>query len=228
VQTWIFQGNPDQFDLDAYLGTSPTQLSWLVTRYAQRIEVGDRVFIWIAEVTVVAPTMPRPESADAAPFWRDDAEQAVEVLPRALLRLNRVISTREVLRREWLGHDSDLSDLPNLKMAAGTNYSVTPQQAVRLYALWSRTGQDWLRDESVAGLWAYVRTLGTPVSRLTALRCRCTQRFKHHSAFLAHHPYATMASRDAERARARRGQNLNSGNTRGAFKCRNKLPAHAE
>ena len=46
VQTWIFQGNPDQFDLDAYLGTSPTQLPWLVTRYAQRIAVGDQVFIW--------------------------------------------------------------------------------------------------------------------------------------------------------------------------------------
>ena len=46
VQTWIFQGNPDQFDLDAYLGTSPTQLPWLVTRYAQQIAVGDRVFIW--------------------------------------------------------------------------------------------------------------------------------------------------------------------------------------
>ncbi len=178
MQTWIFQGNPDQFDLDAYLGTSPTQLPWLVTRYSQQIEVGDRVFIWrtqgsakavagvIAEATVVAPTMPRPESADAAPFWRDNAEQAVEERPRALLRLNRVASTREVLRREWLAHDPVLSDLPNLKMAAGTNYPVTPQQAVRLYALWSRTGQDWLRDESVAGLWAYVRTLGTPVSRL--------------------------------------------------------------
>jgi 5-methylcytosine-specific restriction endonuclease McrA len=178
VQTWIFQGNPDKFDLDAYLGTSPTQLPWLVTRYAQQIAVGDRVFIWrtqgsakavagvIAEATVVAPAMPRPESADAASFWRDNSEQAVQVQPRALLRLNRVASTREVLRREWLAQDPVLSDLPNLKMAAGTNYLVTPQQAARLYALWSRTGQDWSRDESVAGLWAYVKTLGTPVSRL--------------------------------------------------------------
>jgi hypothetical protein len=44
--------------------------------------VGDRVFIWrtqgsakavagvIAEATIVAPAMPRPESADAASFWR--------------------------------------------------------------------------------------------------------------------------------------------------------------
>lgn len=178
VQTWIFQGNPDQFDLDAYLGTSPTQLPWLVTRYAQQIAVGDRVFIWrtkgsgekdagiIAEATIVAPTMPRPESADAVSFWSGNAEQAAQVLPRALLRLNRVASTREVLRREWLAQDPVLSDLPNLKMAAGTNYPVTPPQAARLYALWSRTGQDWSRDESVAGLWAYVKTLGTPVSRL--------------------------------------------------------------
>ena len=178
VQTWIFQGNPDQFDLDAYLGTSPTQLPWLVTRYAQRIAVGDQVFIWrtqgsaqkdagiIAEATVVAPAMPRPESADAVVFWRGSAEQAMQVLPRALLRLNRVAGTKEVLRREWLAQDPVLGDLPNLKMAAGTNYPVTPQQAARLYALWSRTGQDWSRDESVAGLWAYVKTLGMPVSRL--------------------------------------------------------------
>lgn len=159
MQTWIFQGNPDQFDLDAYLGTLPTQLPWLVTRYAQQIEAGDRVFIWrtrgsaekdagiIAETTVVAPATPRPESADAVPFWRGNAEQAAQVLPRALLRLNRVAGTREVLRREWLVQDPVLSDLPNLKMAAGTNYPVTPQQAARLYALWSRTGQLVARRE---------------------------------------------------------------------------------
>jgi EVE domain len=147
VQTWIFQGNPDQFDLNAFLGTALTQLPWLVTRYARQIAVGDRVFLWrtqgsakavpgvIAEATVVAPTMPRLESADAIAFWRNNAKGATEVRPRALLRLNRVAGTKEVLRREWLAHDPILSDLPNLKMAAGTNYPVTTQQAARLYAL---------------------------------------------------------------------------------------------
>jgi hypothetical protein len=33
--------------------------------------------------------MPRPESADAVSFWRGNAEQAMEVLPRALLRSKR-------------------------------------------------------------------------------------------------------------------------------------------
>jgi hypothetical protein len=111
--------------------------------------VGDRVFIWrtqgsakavagvIAEATVVAPAMPRPESADAASFWRDNSEQAVQVQPRALLRLNRVASTREVLRREWLAQDPVLGDLPNLKMAAGTNYLVTLLASMPSGAHWA-------------------------------------------------------------------------------------------
>jgi hypothetical protein len=58
------------------------------------------------------------------------------------------------------------SKLPNLKMAAGTNYPIEQRQAERLSSLWSRTGRDWTRNESVAGLWAYARTYGQEVSRL--------------------------------------------------------------
>jgi hypothetical protein len=37
----------------------------------------------------------------------------------------------------------------------------------RLTALWDRTGRDWTRNESVAGLWAYAQTYGQEVSRLS-------------------------------------------------------------
>jgi hypothetical protein len=37
-------------------------------------------------------------------------------------------------------------------------------------ALWSRTGHDWTRDESAAGLWAYARTYGAPYRAWQALR----------------------------------------------------------
>jgi hypothetical protein len=46
MRTWIFQGNPDELDLNAYLATAPIQLLWLVTRYGDEISVGDRVYIW--------------------------------------------------------------------------------------------------------------------------------------------------------------------------------------
>ena len=46
MQTWIFQGNPDEFDLDSYLASRPGQVPWLVTRYASEIAVGDHVYVW--------------------------------------------------------------------------------------------------------------------------------------------------------------------------------------
>jgi hypothetical protein len=46
MQTWIFQGNPDDYDIDGYLNSRPAQLDWLVTRYASEIAVGDRVYLW--------------------------------------------------------------------------------------------------------------------------------------------------------------------------------------
>lgn len=46
MQTWIFQGDPDEFDLDGYLASRPGQVPWLVTRYASEIAVGDHVYVW--------------------------------------------------------------------------------------------------------------------------------------------------------------------------------------
>ncbi len=99
-------------------------------------------------------------------FWRGDRAGAMEVRLRVPLSLLRVAGNREVLRRDWLREDPVLRDLPNLKMGAGTNYPIESGHAARLMALWDRTGRDWTRNESVAGLWAYAQTYGQQVSRL--------------------------------------------------------------
>jgi hypothetical protein len=159
MRTWIFQGNPDDFDLNGYLATAPAQLPWLVTRYADDIKPGDRVYIWrargkskavagvIAEAEVIAPVALRSESADAVPFWRAGAPEASERRPRALLRLVRVATPREVIRRDWCREDPILQTLPNLKMAAGTNYPLASEQAERLAALWTAAVPDAPSDE---------------------------------------------------------------------------------
>ena len=77
-----------------------------------------------------------------------------------------VATPREVIRRDWCAEDPGLRTLPNLKMANATNYPLAREQVGRLAALWSRTGHDFTRDESLAGLWAYARTFGGPVSQL--------------------------------------------------------------
>jgi hypothetical protein len=178
MQTWIFQGNPDEFDIDGYLASRPAQVVWLVSRYAAEIANGDRVYLWrnkgqlnaiagvVAEGIVIATPQLRAEDRDALPFWRTSTARGTTPQVRASLRLVKVASKREVLRRDWCVDDPILKELPNLKLQAATNYKIASPQARRLAALWSRTGRDWTRNEALAGLWAYDRTYGGPISSL--------------------------------------------------------------
>jgi len=177
MKTWIFQGNPDDYDVDSYLAVRPAEVVWLVTRYADQVEAGDRVYLWrnqgqqksvagiIAEAIVTTPPIVRGEDPDGVRFWRTQGPRATAPQVRAGMRILKVATAREVIRREWCRDDPILRHLANMRMQAGTNYPVTPEQARRLSALWSRTGRDWNRSESIAGLWAYVQTFGQPISQ---------------------------------------------------------------
>jgi hypothetical protein len=175
----VFQGNPDDYDIDGYLTSRPSQVVWLVTRHASEIAPGDRVYLWrnqgqakavagvIAETIVSeAPTL-RGEDREGLAFWRETSERGTAPQIRAVLRLVRSASSREVLRRDWMLDDPILKDLPNLKMQAGTNYKLSTEQAGRLDALWSRTGRDWSRDCGFRGL-----RPGIPIERDHAVRSK--------------------------------------------------------
>ena len=177
MKTWIFQANPARFDIDAFLKAGFIETTWLVTRYAGQIKAGDQVFIWrsgsgkkspaagaIAEARIMAEPQELPEHPAAVQFW-NDVEAATGSRLRAVLKIIRVASRRGVIKRDWLKQDPILKDLTILKMANSTNYEVLTEQAKRLNALWIKTGRDWDRAESLAGLWAYHQTLKKKVSR---------------------------------------------------------------
>lgn len=177
-QSWLFQANPDRFRIDAFLATRPGSFLWVVTRYSDRIALGDQVFIWraaggdgsgdsgiVAETLVVAEPIRQQDDAISLPFWQAP-EDSTQQADRARLQVVRVASNRERLKRDWLREDPVLKDLLILKMANATNYDLTAEQSSRLNALWSKTGRDWNYSESVAGLWAYHKTFGGEVSRL--------------------------------------------------------------
>ena len=44
--SWIFQGNPEIYDLETYLESYPELIYWRTPKYADRIAVGDRAYIW--------------------------------------------------------------------------------------------------------------------------------------------------------------------------------------
>ena len=177
MRVWIFQGNPDDYDIDGYLAPRPAEVVWLVTRYADEIAAGDRVYLWrnqgqqktvagiIAEAIVSAP----PRVRDETPAPSILAHSGAPCHGATNASRPAVIEGRHDPRgdpRDWCQDDPILRALANLHMQAGTNYPVTPEQARRLSALWNRTGRDWNRSESVAGLWAYAQTFGQPVSQL--------------------------------------------------------------
>jgi predicted HNH restriction endonuclease len=185
VQTWIFQGNPEIFDIDGYLHEAVDEISWLVSSYQHDIDVRDTVYIWksqgkekekagiVAECEVLEQPRLQPNDPAALRFWRDEEKSGVAI--RVRMKLLRVANKKEVLKRDWLSDDSALHNLLILRRPAGTNFSVTDREAARLKVLWSKIGQDWKRDEVVAALHLYAsiwdkpisKTVGSPVERLS-------------------------------------------------------------
>lgn len=176
--SWIFQGNPSIFDIDGYLRSAPGAITWRVNQHALQIAVGDIVYLWrskgrgasekssgvIACAEVISPVALMVDEAESKPYWVDQGHTETEQL-RVWLKLIRVANKTEELKREWLTQDAILKDMRILRQAAGTNFRLTPSEAERLHNMWSRVGRNWSRAESLAGLWAYVKTLGKEVSR---------------------------------------------------------------
>jgi hypothetical protein len=178
ASTWIFQGNPDYFDIQGYLELKAPRISWLVRRYADHMVPGDRVFLWqaggkqkaesgiIASGRIVSDVWNGPDEEAAIPFWRDDSAGHTPGT-RIWISVDKAASSKKhVIKRKWLKTDPVCRDLLILRQPAGTNYRVKPLQSQRLESLWAKTGLDWSWAESLAGLHLYLKLYGLPVSKL--------------------------------------------------------------
>lgn len=174
MTAWIFQANPDQFDIDAYLNQSPAQLSWLARQHAGEMRQGDQVFVWraigsgpkqlsgiVAEGYIEEESIIRFDDPESLPFWKvgGSAEE-----PRVRLRITR-IELKNRFERHWLDDDPIMKEASILKLRAGTNFRLKNDEAVRLNALWRRAKVPWSYADTVAGLWAYWKTLSINLSR---------------------------------------------------------------
>lgn len=181
MATWIFQGNPDRFDMDGYVAAGLPQICWTLKRYADQIAVGDEVYLWRsagsgrgkegaeAGIFALARVSSEPwegqDQDEAHPFSRSTGD-AASVETRVWLVVEKVADKKGVIRRDWLAEDPICGELLIIKQPAGTNYPVSAEQAGRLRALWSRTGKDWTRAESLAALRTYNQTYGGPLSKV--------------------------------------------------------------
>lgn len=173
---WIFQANPDSFDLDGFLATKPATMLYLANQHRASMAVGDTVFLWraigsgasalsgvVAETTIIEQPMLQNEDATALTFWKDPNLSAPA--ERVRLRLDR-IELRDRVKRDWLKDDPICRDMRIFRMAAETNYRLTSEEGRRLMNVWRRANAPWNYADTIAGLWAFSETRGGKVSVL--------------------------------------------------------------
>ncbi|MGB8167316.1 MAG: EVE domain-containing protein, partial [Chthoniobacteraceae bacterium] len=124
---WIFQGNPDQFDVDRYL-RDRQEILWSVRQHKDRILAGDRVLIWksgasggvIAECSVIAP--PSTEILEDAPeLWKEKPDNEVGEM-RCKLRVESSFVDAPIARAAIR---TILPELSIVKAPQGTNFEIT-------------------------------------------------------------------------------------------------------
>ena len=138
---WIFQGNPNQFDVDRYV-RGRQQIVWSVRQHKDRILAGDRVLIWksgprggvIAECSVIGP--PSTEILEDAPgLWNKEADRKSGEM-RCKLRLLDSFVDAPISRTAV---QAALPELSIIKASQGTNFSVTEDEYLTILALKDQT-----------------------------------------------------------------------------------------
>lgn len=136
---WIFQCSPKEYDIDRAMKALDT-MSWSVTRYQERIRVGDNVFIWragtnggvVAVGTVKTPVAVRDDRAQELPYYVNP-EAPSGPGKRVELSVDRVL--REPVLRQDLQKHAILRDMLIIRQPAGTNFPLTSEEARALWDL---------------------------------------------------------------------------------------------
>ncbi|MCT4373258.1 EVE domain-containing protein [Yangia mangrovi] len=175
MATWIFQCNPDIFDVDKLLNEGVSVFLFAAKQNAKRMQDGDRFYLWrsqgkgksVAGVVAKGVLLDRPkvreDDSAGRKYWRDP-KNATAQTSRVSVRIDEVANKKGVLQRAWMLDDPILSDLLILKMASGSNYLLEEPHLGRIDSLWENTGVNWSRSQSLAALHVYQYTYGGSLS----------------------------------------------------------------
>jgi hypothetical protein len=149
--TWIFQWNPDLFDIDGYLAQCPTLHCTIGQRHcAPDMRVGDTVFFWraagrrkalsgiIARGAMVDVPSLRKQDEPSKPFeLKGRTGNSLRLRVKVAIDL-RAAPGRAFLRAEDLKAHRLLKGLGVLTQPHATNYAVSPKMEVELARLLKR------------------------------------------------------------------------------------------
>ena len=117
MASWIFQANPQQFDVDGFLATGPSRMLWLAKQHANDMRVGDQVFLWraigggdpklsgiVAEARIVSLPTLQPDAAESLPYWIGNG-----TAPDVRVELELHTNLRGIDKDAWRNGDRYLS-----------------------------------------------------------------------------------------------------------------------
>ncbi len=132
---WIFKANPDKYRIDDRMLNSYPHITWAVTRYHDRIQKGDTVFIWrggtprgICAVMLIddCPYDPRP----------DDLNDGFEIPPGSVSLGEDHWARGHIIQRFALVEASAIKKIPGLELFSffsafqqAINFTVTRPEA---------------------------------------------------------------------------------------------------
>ena len=152
MTAWIFQGNPDRFDMDGYLRLAQERaelIRWRVKQHPARVGIGDQVFLWrahgsgkfgeagiVAECIVISGAQIMPDEPWSIPFRRPRYNGAPT--KQVKLRLVR-FGDKGILKKSVIRHIPMLENVGPIGFGNATNYVLEQSQPEALNRLWNGT-----------------------------------------------------------------------------------------
>lgn len=131
--TWIFQANPNYYDIHQSLGVESKDL-WGCVQHTEKISAGDRALIWIsgkqagiyAVGTILSNPELRPDSSIGMKYWTNPSI-GQKPRPRVWVNFERVLVNNPLFKK-YLLWDPKLDNLSILSNPRGTNFKVTQSE----------------------------------------------------------------------------------------------------
>jgi 5-methylcytosine-specific restriction endonuclease McrA len=154
MNTWIFQGNPDKFNIDEYL-IKTKDIYWSVTqpKHQNEIKVGDLVYIWrakgsnnaisgiVAFGVVNEESKPREEVKNKLvlydELWKEDFSEASQIKAGIKLKEIRLSPAEGMITSEVFAQDPTLSQSQLIKTRVGSNFLLNDTQSLLVEQYWN-------------------------------------------------------------------------------------------
>lgn len=148
ANTWIFQGNPNVFDIDGYVNNYK-YIWWSLRQehFADKIQLNDIVYLWrsdggkrgtggiLAISKVVSLPQEKTDDENANDYWLKD--DGMNSYPTIKLEVLEVRLNEGFINRLSLLEHPVLKDLLILRLRQQTNYLLLLEHAVELKKLWN-------------------------------------------------------------------------------------------